>query len=139
MPIGSDRTPFSRSIGRITYKDADSEVTPKSECQYADPSLTQRKPSDGILIQSFPKNGLGWFDILVNLKEIGWIVFALNFYEAIIVLAVGGFDSIGSFVHHEVHIGAAQTVRMDGRPIVLRPFGYFFGIHRIRINSDNNH
>src|SRR5260370_2279474 len=52
----------------------------------------------------FPRIG---GDVLVNPKEVIWIVFLLNFQEAIVVVSVSRFDSIDSFVHHEVNIGAA--------------------------------
>ena len=57
--------------------------------------------------------GLVRFNVLVNLEKVGWIVFALNLYESVIVVAISRFDSIGSFVHHEVHI-APRDYR-DGR------------------------
>jgi hypothetical protein len=49
------------------------------------------------------------------LKQIRWIVFALDLYQSVVVVAVGGFESIESFVHHEIHISTSQTVGMNCR------------------------
>ena len=65
------------------------------------------------LIQSLQGSELVRLNVLVNLEKVGWIVFALNLYESVIVVAISRFDSIGSFVHHEVHI-APRDYR-DGR------------------------
>jgi hypothetical protein len=60
-------------------------------------------------------------NVLVNVEKVLRIVFSLNFHQPIVIVSVGRFDPIDSFVHHKVHAGAAQTVRMHCRPIVFGP------------------
>ena len=47
------------------------------------------------------------FDVLVNAEKVIRIVFSFNFHETIVIVPVGRFDTIDSFIHHKVYIGAA--------------------------------
>jgi hypothetical protein len=36
-----------------------------------------------------------------------WIVLPFDFSQSIVVVSVGRFDPIDSFIHHEVYVGAS--------------------------------
>ena len=46
-------------------------------------------------------------DVLVNAEKIVRIVLPFNFRQSIIVVAVGRFDPVDSFIHHEVYVRAS--------------------------------
>jgi hypothetical protein len=53
-------------------------------------------------------------DVLVNAKKVIGIVFPLDGHQSIIIVSVGRSDPINAFFHHEVHVRAAEAVRMEG-------------------------
>ena len=65
--------------------------------------------------------GLLRSDILVDVEKVIRIVLPLNLRQSIVVVAVGRFDPVDSFFHHEIYVGASQCVGMDGFPIFLGP------------------
>ncbi len=73
------------------------------------------------------------------MEKVIWIVFPLNFHQAIVIVPVGRFDPVDSFLHHEVYVGAAHAVGMECLPIVFRPSRDLFGIRRFWIDSGDHH
>jgi hypothetical protein len=82
----------------------------------------------------------GRSDVLIHSKQVVWIVSLLQGGEALVIVAVRGFDARLSFiVHHEVCVRSFQIERMDRLPIVPYLLLQDRGHGRIGINADNGH
>ena len=65
--------------------------------------------------------GVSWFDVLIKMKNIFWIVASLDLYQAIIVRAVSRGDPVALFFGHEIYVSAGGRVRRAGVKKSARP------------------
>ena len=71
-------------------------------------------------------------DILIDPKQVGWVVFRLQGSQPRIVRTKGRLDPTFAFIgHHEVGIGTFEIEGMHGRPIICRPAFQRGGLGRI--------
>src|ERR1700753_2193401 len=76
------------------------------------------------------------FDILVQAEEISWIVFGLQRAQSRVILAIGGFNALRSFLTEIVGVNTSRRKRSHRFPQLARPAD----AHRIfcRIVPDRN-
>ena len=55
-------------------------------------------------------------DILVDAKEVRRIVLLFDLDQTIVIVAIGGPDTVLSLFHHEIDVCATQVVGMYGVP-----------------------
>jgi len=77
-------------------------------------------------------------NVLVYPEEVGGIMSVLDHCQAIILVSECGPDSLLAFLHHEVDVGAASRVRMQGVEVVFAPFDDLVLVRRIGIHTDND-
>src|SRR5450755_5059408 len=77
-------------------------------------------------------------NILIYAKEIGWIVLALDNCKALVVVPVGGFDTLLTLFHHEVHVGTTRRIGMHILPVLPGPVDDEVLVRRVGIDSDNH-
>src|SRR5438045_883378 len=79
-------------------------------------------------------------DILVYPEQVRWIVLLLHHRQALVVVAIGRFQSrIALVVHHEIRVSAGQVERMHRFPIGLGPARYRACLLRVRIDPRDHH
>ena len=78
-------------------------------------------------------------DVLVDVEKVIRIVLPLNFRQSIVVVAVGRFNPVDSFFHHEIYVSASQCVGMNGFPVFLGPRRNRFRLGRVGTDTRDDH
>src|SRR5436190_10954157 len=108
-------------------------------------SLRERVPTSGISFSTTSNlrttmylgkllpSGRG-LDVLVHVEDVVRIVLPLDLREPVVVLAVGGLNSLLALVHDHVQVGAAGRIRMERLLVADRPLAHRAGVGRIGID-----
>lgn len=80
----------------------------------------------------------GGLDVLIHTKEIGWIVRPLDGRQALIVVPIGGFDALITFLHHSVHVRTTLRVGVQILPVPPGPIDDAALLRRVWIDSHDH-
>jgi hypothetical protein len=79
-------------------------------------------------------------DILIHAKEVIRIVLRFQLGQSFVIATVRCANAIFALAfHHEVHVCAAGSLRMERLPVILRPSSDAVAVGRIRIYPDGWH